>query len=150
MTFTISKRPLFTFSKNEILEPSHNCLLSNWSRFLNWKGPATWPQSSKLFKRFLKIISLTFICGQVRWLNEMWLKRYIQKCTLSHGMLKNTKTWTSWEWSITFLQIKILICALVVFFPPDFGQKFSDLLKNVCSCKLFLRSSSNLQEIVGC
>ena len=40
----------------------------------------------------------------------------IQKCTLTHdthyqitdlvnhGMVKNTKTWISWEWSITFLQ----------------------------------------------
>ena len=46
------------FQKNETLEFWHNCLLSN---LLNWKEPVTQPQSSKLFKRFLKIIALTYI-----------------------------------------------------------------------------------------
>ena len=58
--------------------------------------------------------------GQVWWLNELWFKRYIQKCTLSHililimtshylvnhWMCKNTKTWKSWEQNITFLRNK--------------------------------------------
>ena len=48
--------------KNETLESSHNCLLSNWRRLLNGKGPGTWPQFSKLFKRFLKIITIVYIC----------------------------------------------------------------------------------------
>ena len=36
-------------------------LLSYWSRFLSWKGPGSYPQFSKLFKRFLKIIVLAYI-----------------------------------------------------------------------------------------
>ena len=64
---------------------------------------------------------LYLTAGQVWWLNELWFKRYIQKCTLSHililimtshylinyGMCKNTKTWKS------FLRNKKkLTCAL--------------------------------------
>ena len=63
---------------------------------------------------------LHLIIGHVWWLNELWFKRYIQKCTLSqilmlimtshylvnHGMCKNTKTWKSWERNITFLRNK--------------------------------------------
>ena len=78
-------------------------------------------QSSKSFKRLLKLISLLYLStGQVWWLNELWFKRYIQKCTLSHvlilimtskiwlshGMVKNTKTWISWELNTTFLKSK--------------------------------------------
>ena len=62
--------------------------------------------------------------GQVWWLHDLWFKRYIQKCTLSHllnthrgvtdlvnqGMVKNTKTWISWERNITFLQNKKFLC----------------------------------------
>ena len=61
--------------------------------------------------------------GQVLWLNELWLKRYIQKCTLSyvlilimtlqtwvnHGMVKNTKTWKSWKRNIIVLQNKKIL-----------------------------------------
>ena len=88
----------------------------------------TWtlPQSSKLFKRFLKIIALVYFY-HVWWLNELWFKRYIRTCNLSHvlipirasqiwyhhRMIKNTKTWISWEQNITFLpNKKILTCAL--------------------------------------
>ena len=55
--------------------------------------------------------------GQVWWLHDLWFKRYIQKCTLSHalvtdlvnhGMVKNTKTWISWEWNISLRNKKIL------------------------------------------
>ena len=42
-------------------ESWHNCLLSILSRLLNRKEPLTQPQSSKLFKRFLKIIALAYI-----------------------------------------------------------------------------------------
>ena len=54
--------------------------------------------------------------GKVCWLNELWFKRYICNCTLSHvlililtsqsWMVKNTKAWISWERNITFLQNK--------------------------------------------
>ena len=56
---------------------------------------------------------------QVWWINELWFKRYIQKCTVScanthhditdlvyNGKVKTTKTWISWEWNIIFLQSK--------------------------------------------
>ena len=49
------------FQKRETLESWHNCLLSNWSSLLNWKEPETYPRSSKLLKRFLKIISIAYI-----------------------------------------------------------------------------------------
>ena len=54
--------PYSPFQKNETLESWHNWLLSNWSRLLNWKRSETWPQSSKLFQRFLKNIALAYIC----------------------------------------------------------------------------------------
>ena len=58
--------------------------------------------------------------GQVWWLNELWFKRYIPKmhrlsCTnadhdvtdlVNHEIVKNTKTWISWERYITFLPNK--------------------------------------------
>ena len=74
-----------------------------------------------MFKRFHKSFcpSLYLLTGQVWWLYELQLKRYIQKCTLSHhdviidfvnhGMFKNTKPWISWEWYITFLWNKEIL-----------------------------------------
>ena len=56
--------------------------------------------------------------GQVWWLHDLWFKRYIQKCTLSHalvtdlvnlGMVKNTKTWISSERNIISLQNKNIL-----------------------------------------
>ena len=53
--------------------------------------------------------------------HELWFKRSIQKCTIpnhqhvvvidlvNHGMVKNTKTWISWEQNITFLWNKKII-----------------------------------------
>ena len=60
---------------------------------------------------------LYLLIGHVWWLYELYFKRYIQKCNLSHvlinthhevaelvnhGSVKNTKTWISWERNITF------------------------------------------------
>ena len=53
--------PYSPFQKNETLESLHNWLWSNWGRLLNWKEPGTYPQSVKLFERFLKIIALDYI-----------------------------------------------------------------------------------------
>ena len=108
-----------------------NWLLSNWDRLLKRKGPETLPQSSKFFKRLHRIIVIVYSylsVGQVWWLHhELWIKRYIQKCTLSHitsctnthpdvtdlvnhdGMVKNTKNWISWEWNIIFLWNKKIL-----------------------------------------
>ena len=64
--------------------------------------------------------------GEFWWLNELWFKRSIQKFTVScinthhdvidlvnHEMVKNTKTWISWELNIIFLQNKILNQCLI-------------------------------------
>ena len=62
--------------------------------------------------------SLYLSVGQVWLLNGLWFKRYIQKCTLSHcdvtdsvnhGVVKNTKTWISWEQNIIFLRNKKIL-----------------------------------------
>ena len=62
--------------------------------------------------------------GQVWWLHDLWFKRYsYQKMHLiscpnthrditdlgNHGMVKNRKTWISWERNIIFLQNKKVI-----------------------------------------
>ena len=50
--------------------------------------------------------------GQVSWLNELCFKIYIQKCTTdlrNCGMVKNIKTWISWERNISFLRNKKFI-----------------------------------------
>ena len=64
------------------------------------------PSHSNYLKVYSKLLPLFIsIIGQVWWLNELWLKKYIQKRTLSHililimtsqiwgnhGMVKNTK-----------------------------------------------------------
>ena len=61
---------------------------------------------------------------QVWWLNELWFKRYSQKCTLFHvliythrditdfvnlGIFKDPKTWISWKRNITFLSNKNIL-----------------------------------------
>ena len=53
--------PYSLFQKNEVLESWHNWLLSNWSKLLNSEGPETYPQPSKLFKRFQKNIAHAYI-----------------------------------------------------------------------------------------
>ena len=121
LTFIIFKCPLFIFLKKiKYWNLDIFCNLSNWSNLLNWKGPGTWPQFSTLFKRFLKIIALVYI-SQLAKSGKFWFQRYIQKCTLSHydltasvnhGIVKNTKTWISWERNTTFLRSKrFLACA---------------------------------------
>ena len=47
--------------KNETLESWHN------EKDLNWKGHGTYPQSSKLRKRFLKIIAFVYIYQLVKF-----------------------------------------------------------------------------------
>ena len=58
---------------------------------------------------------LYLLIYQVWWLRvvvqKIYLKMHPASCTnthdvtdlLNHGMVKNTKTWISWEWNITFL-----------------------------------------------
>ena len=59
---------------------------------------------------------------QVGWLHDLWFKIYskmhLVSCTnthhdvtnlVNHGMIKNTKTWISWERNIIFLRYKKLL-----------------------------------------
>ena len=80
--------------------------MSNWSRLVNWKGPETWPQSSELFKRFLKIIDLVYMCQLAKFgdLMSCGSKMHPDSCTnthhdvtdlINHEIVKNTKTWIS-------------------------------------------------------
>ena len=69
------------------------------------RNVAKWPQSYKLFKKFLKTIALAYIyqLAKFGYIKEI----YIQKCTLSHdvmGWLKKEKleylvntTYPFWE-----------------------------------------------------
>ena len=128
MTFTVFKCPSFTFSKKkETLESWHNWLLRNWCRLLNRKGPGTRPHSSKLFKWFLNLFSL-FI--SINWPSLATWRVVVQKTyskmhpvsytnihrdvtdLVNHWMVKNRKSWISWERKITFLRNKkFLTCS---------------------------------------
>ena len=53
--------PLLTISKYQATEIWHHWLLSDSSRFLNWKRPGTQSQSSKSLKRYQKDIPFAYI-----------------------------------------------------------------------------------------
>ena len=59
------------FQKNEALGSWLNWLLSNWGRLLDWKGLGTLIQSSKFFKKFLKIIALAYIHELAKFVDLM-------------------------------------------------------------------------------
>ena len=74
----------------------------------------------KITKNYCPILYLSV--GQVWWLHELLFKRYskmyLGSCTnthrditnsVNHGMVKNTKTWISWEWNIIFLLNKKIL-----------------------------------------
>ena len=127
MTFTIFKFPYSHFQKNEALESWHNWLLSNWNRLLNWKGPETYPKSSKLFKRTLKITALIYIyqlakfgdlmsCG-----SKICSKMHPVLCCNTHRdvtdvvnrvIIKNVRAWVSLKWNITVLGNKNILLNL--------------------------------------
>ena len=60
----------------------------------NGKGPGTLPHSSKLLKRFLKIIAPAYNYQLVKF-GVLRFKRYIQKSTLFHVLIL---LMTSWIW----------------------------------------------------
>ena len=112
------------FQKNETLKFWHRWLLSSRSRLLNWKGPETYPQSSKLFTWPLKIIALVYICQLPKssYLMSFDLKIYSKihpvSCTNVHhdvtdlvnqGMANKTKTWISWQPNMNFPQNKTIL-----------------------------------------
>ena len=96
--------------------------MNNWNRLLNWKGPGTYSQSSKLFKRFLKIVTLVYIyqLAKFGYLMSCGLKDISKNapcsCTNIHHdvtdlveqcTVKDIKTsWISWERNIIFLRNK--------------------------------------------
>ena len=86
-----------------------------------WKWTWKWTQSSRLFKRFLKIIALVYIyqlakfCDLTSCSSTDIFKNARVTCTNTHHdvtdlvndeMVENTKTWISWERSISLLQNK--------------------------------------------
>ena len=119
----------------------------NWAKKLAEYKNENWAKKLAEYKNFLHLnlavpghLIIHYYCsclylwiGQVWWLNELWFKRYIQKCTISctntyndvtdlvnHGMSKNTKTWISWEWNIMFMwNTKILNLCLIDTFWED-------------------------------
>ena len=78
--------PYSPFQWNEILESWRDWLLSNWSRLLNWKGPGTLASVLQIVQKIPENC-LYLSIGQVWWLNKLWFKSYIQKCTLSHVLI---------------------------------------------------------------
>ena len=93
-----------------------------------WKGPGTWAQFSKSFKRFQKNIDLAYIyqlnkfAGLMSCSSRDMLKNAPVSCSNTHhdvidlvnqGMVKNTKSWISRERNITFLYKtkNVLTCA---------------------------------------
>ena len=103
-------------------------LLSNWSKLLNWKGPEK-AQILHNIKRFLKIIVLVYNYGlftlfTVKFgdlivvVQMIYWKIHPVSCTnthhdatglVHHGMVKNTKIWTSWKRNGTFLRNKKIL-----------------------------------------
>ena len=98
--------PYSPFQKSETLEPGHNWLLINQSKLLKWKGSRTQPQSSRLFKKFLRIIAVAHSYQLAKFGDLMScgskdiLKKYHVSCTnthqdvtylLNYRMVKNTK-----------------------------------------------------------
>ena len=80
--------PYSPFQKNETMESWHKWLLSNWSRLLKWKGPVTYPSPSNVQKNAENFWPCLFLSIAQGWcLNELWFKRYIEKCTLSHVLI---------------------------------------------------------------
>ena len=84
------------------------------------KGPGTKPQSSNLFKQFLKIIALVYIyqlakfgdllsCGSKDTFKKDTNTHHDVTDLLNHRMFKNTQIWISWEWNIIVLQSKKII-----------------------------------------
>ena len=79
--------PYSPFQKSKTLESSHSWLLNNWIR--TWKR--TWNLApvlqivQKILDNYCHCLYLS--AGQVCWNNELWFKRYIQKCTLSHVLI---------------------------------------------------------------
>ena len=104
-------------------------VIEYWGRLLNWKGPGTSPSLPNCSKDYWKSLSL-FI--SISWpslvtswfvVQKIYSKMHLVSCTnthrdvtdlVNHGMVKNTKTWISWEWNITFLRNKRTFWELIV------------------------------------
>ena len=121
MTYTIFNCLLFTFSKKWNTGILICLVIEKLGQVAKLKR--TWNLASVL--QIVQKVTVNYSpclylsTGWVWWLHELWFKRYIQKCTLSHvlilvmtskivshGIVKNTKTWISWEWDIIFYKIK--------------------------------------------
>ena len=74
----------------------------------------------KIIKNYCPCLYLSI--DQVWWFHGLWFKRYskmyLVSCTnthcdvtdlVNHEMVKNTRTWISWEWNIIFLWNKKIL-----------------------------------------
>ena len=99
-------------------------IIGYWITGTGWKEPKTAP-FPKLFKRFLKIIVLSYIYqlamfGGLRvTVRKIYSKMHPVSCTnthhdvtdlIKHGIFENTETWISWERNIIFLRNKKTFC----------------------------------------
>ena len=124
MTFTIFNCALFTFSEK----------VNHWNLdvIVYWViGAGCWIEKDLELSPNLQIgqkipenccLCLYLSVDQVSWLNELSFKRYIKKYILphsntdhdvtdlgNHGIVKNTRTWISWEWNINFRRNKKIL-----------------------------------------
>ena len=74
--------PYSSFQKHETLESWYVWLLSNWGA---WNLAPVLQIVQKITENNHPCLYLS--TGQVWWLNELWFKRYIQKCTLPHVLI---------------------------------------------------------------
>ena len=119
------------------------------------KGLELSPSTPKC-SRVLKIIALAYICQLAKFddlMRELLFKRYIQKCTvlrtnthpdvtdlINHGMVKNTRTYISWEPNITFQRNKKILnlCLrwyILRSYRFAFYHAFSSMLETGSYCK---------------
>ena len=120
MAFTIFTCPLFTFSKKWNTEILAYLVIELLGQAVKLKR--TWNLSpvNQLFKKLLKIILLAYIYQLAKFgdfmifgskdifKNASCLHRDITDL-VNHGMVKNTKTWISWERNIIFLRNKKIL-----------------------------------------
>ena len=127
MTFTILIAPYSPFQKSETLESGHNWLLSNWCRLLNSEGPVVVPVLQivqKIPEKYCPYIYQSAKYGDLmscvskdifKKMHPIWWTNTHHNTPdlVNHEMVKNTKTWISWEQNISFPQNKknILMCA---------------------------------------
>ena len=104
MTCTIFNCPLLTFSKKWNTGILAYLVIEELGQVAKLKRTCKLAPVSKIVQKITEnfCICLYLSTGQVWWLHDLWFKR----CLVNHGMVKNKKTWISWERNIIILQNK--------------------------------------------